>query len=73
MKFLLLAFDPCSSDPCKNGGSCQMVEPEIEGEKPTFECYCPPGRGASEDQNGIMIFQASEVQPVINDRAIQIR
>ncbi|PAV69127.1 hypothetical protein WR25_05783 [Diploscapter pachys] len=40
-----IAFDPCSSDPCKNGGSCQMVEPEIEGEKPTFECYCSPGFG----------------------------
>ncbi|PAV69212.1 hypothetical protein WR25_01554 [Diploscapter pachys] len=40
-----IAFDPCSSDPCKNGGSCQMVEPEIEGEKPIFECYCSPGFG----------------------------
>ena len=32
------SVDPCLSDPCQAGGTC-------EGHDGTFTCYCPPGTG----------------------------
>ena len=31
------AIDPCASQPCKNGGTCQPINGN------GFQCVCPPG------------------------------
>ncbi|EYC09371.1 hypothetical protein Y032_0060g3076 [Ancylostoma ceylanicum] len=35
-------FDPCASNPCKNGATCTA---KVQGGKATHECYCAPGYG----------------------------
>jgi len=34
---ILTGTDPCSSQPCQNGGTCQALNSN------NFQCICPPG------------------------------
>lgn len=55
---MIAEFDPCSSNPCKNGATCSA---KAGRSKTTFECFCAIGYGGElcESSKLQILFEAN--------------